>query len=108
MWFPGIDKLAGKKVKVCLSCQAASTKSPPLEPFRMAPLPSAPWKEVAEDFAGLFPSGDYIMVVVDESSRISDVEILTSTSAKAVIPELDHSVKLESEVVRIHKHACFV
>ena len=89
VWFPGIDKLAEEKVKNCLSCQAASTKSPPREPLRMTPLPSAPWKEVAVDFAGPFPSGDYIMVVTDEFSRFPEVEILTSTSAKAVIPKLD-------------------
>ena len=85
VWFPGIDKLAEEKVKNCLSCQAASTKSPPLEPLRMTPLPSAPWKEVAVDFAGPFPSGDYIMVVTDEFSRFPEVEILTSTSARTVI-----------------------
>jgi len=33
VWFPGIDNLAEEKVKNCLSCQAASTKSPPLEPL---------------------------------------------------------------------------
>jgi len=55
----------------------------------MTPLPSAPWKEVAIDFAGPFPSGDYIMVVTDEFSHFPEVEILTSTSAKAVIPKLD-------------------
>ena len=89
VWFPGIDKLAEEKVKNCLSCQAASTKSPPLEPLRMTPLPSAPWKEVAVDFAGPFPSGDYIMVVTDEFSRFPEVEILTSTSTRTVIPKLD-------------------
>ena len=86
MWFPGIGKLAEEKVKNCLSCQAASTKSPPREPLPMTPLPSAPRKEVAVDFAGPFPSGDYIMVVTDEFSRFPEVEILTSTSATAVIP----------------------
>ena len=89
VWFPGIDKLAEEKVKNCLSCQAASTKSPPLDPLRMTSLPSGPWKEVAVDFAGPFPSGDYIMVVTDEFSRFPEVEILTSTSARAVIPKLD-------------------
>ena len=88
VWFPGIDKLA-EEVKNHLSCQAASTKSPPLEPLRMTPLPSAPWKDVAVDFAGPFPSGDYIMVVTDEFSRFPEVEILTSTSARTVIPKLD-------------------
>ena len=55
----------------------------------MITLPTAPWKEVAVDFAGLFPSRDYIVVVVDEFSRFPEVELLTSTSAKAVVPKLD-------------------
>ena len=67
-----------------------TAKSPPPEPLRMTTLSSAPWKEVAVDFAGPFPSGDYIMVVVDEFSRFPEVELLTSTSAaKAVVPKLD-------------------
>jgi len=89
VWFPGIEKLAEEKVKNCLSCQAATPKSPLREPLRITPLPSAPWKEVAVDFAGPFPYGNYIMVVTDEFSRFPEVEILTLTSAKAVIPKLD-------------------
>ena len=64
-------------------------KSPPTKPLRMITLPTAPWKEVAVDFAGPFPSRDYIVVVVDEFSRFPEVELLTSTSAKAVVPKLD-------------------
>ena len=88
VWFPGIDKLTEEK-KNCLSCQAATAKSPPPEPLWRTTLPSAPWKEVAADFAGPFLSGNYIMVVVDEFSRFPRVELLTSTSAKAVVPKLD-------------------
>ena len=33
VWFPGIDKLTEDKVKNCLSCQAATAKSPPPEPL---------------------------------------------------------------------------
>ena len=69
VWFPGIDKLTEDNEKNCLSCQAATAKSPPPEPLRMTTLPSAPWKEVAVDFAGPFLCGDYIMVVVDEFSE---------------------------------------
>jgi len=76
VWFPGIDKLAEEKVKNCLSCQAASNTLPPLEPLRMTPLPSAPWKDVAVDFAGPFPSGDYIMVVTDDFSHIFRTEFV--------------------------------
>ena len=87
VWFPAIDKMAEQKVQNCLSCQAATAKSPSIEPLRMTPLPSARWKEVAVDFAG--PTGEYIMVVTDEFSRFPEVEILTSTSARAVITKLN-------------------
>lgn len=50
----------------------------------MTPLLSA-----AVDFAGPFPSGDYIMVVTDEFGRFPEAELLTSTSARAVISKLD-------------------
>jgi len=66
----------------------------------MTPLPSAPWKEVAIDFAGPFPSGDYIMVVTDKFSHFPEVEILTSTSAKAVIPKLDAFEKRALDVLK--------
>ena len=55
----------------------------------VTPLPSGPWKEVSIDFAGTYPSGEYIMVVIDEYTRFPEVEILTSTTAKSVIPKLD-------------------
>ena len=76
-------------IRNCLPRQAATTKSPPPEALRMTKLPSAPWKEAAIDVAGPFPSGDYIMVVIDEYSRFPEVELLTSRSAKAVTPKLD-------------------
>ena len=41
------------------------------------------------DFCGPFPSGDYLMVIIDEYSRYPEVEILKSTSSKTVIPKID-------------------
>ena len=76
-------------IQNCLPCQATTAKFPPPEPLLVTKIPSAPWQEVAIDFAGPFPSGDYITVVIDEFSRFPEVELLTSTSAKAVIPKLD-------------------
>ena len=89
VWFPGIDKMAEEKIHNCLPCQASTQgKLPPPEPLKMTPLPSASWKEVAIDFAGPFPTGDYIMVVIDEYGRFPEVETITSTSARAIIPKL--------------------
>ncbi|XP_041471791.1 uncharacterized protein K02A2.6-like [Lytechinus variegatus] len=54
----------------------------------MSELPSGPWVNVSIDFADL-PSGEHLLVIVDDHSRYPVVEIVTSTSAKAVIPKLD-------------------
>ena len=89
VWFPGIDKLVEYKVKLCIACQATSGNAERMEPLNMTPLPDGPWQEVAIDFKGPFPSGDYLLVVVDEYSRFPEVEIVSSTAARAVIPKLD-------------------
>ena len=55
----------------------------------MTPLPSGPCKMLAMDFLGPFPSGDYLLVVIDEYSCFPEVEIIKSTSTKSVIPSLN-------------------
>ena len=88
VWFPRLDNLVEATVKCCLAC-LSTTKEYNTEPLKMTPLPTAPWTEVSIDFAGPFPSGDYIMVVTDDYSRYPEIEILSSVSARAVIPKLD-------------------
>ena len=67
VWFPGIDKLVEEKIKRCHPCQVSTPEnSKPSEPLKMTPLPNGPWKEVSIDFAGPYPSGEYVMVVIDE------------------------------------------
>ena len=41
------------------------------------------------DFCGPFPTGEYLFVVTDAYSRFPEVEIVHSTSASAIIPQLD-------------------
>lgn len=90
VWFPGIDKMVEEMVRECLPCQAANHDAKPVpEPLQMSPLPQGPWQELSMDFCGPFPNGDYLLVVTDDFSRFPEVEILRSTSAKAVIPHLD-------------------
>ena len=60
----------------------------------MSELPSGPWKELASDFYGSLPSGEYILVLVDEYTRYPVVEIITSISANCVIPVLDKTFAL--------------
>ena len=51
--------------------------------------PQRTLKGSCSGFCWTIPTHDYIMVVTDEFSRFPEVEILTSTSARAVIPKLD-------------------
>ncbi|KAI8513647.1 hypothetical protein Bbelb_079710 [Branchiostoma belcheri] len=88
VWFPGIDDKVNEALKGCLACQA-TTKTPTAVPLQPTVMPEHPWSELCADFWGPLPSGDYLMVVIDEHSRYPVVEHLRSTSAQAVIPVLD-------------------
>jgi len=86
VWFPRMDSLVDSIVKRCVPCQVATPK-PSREPLQMTPLPSGPWEQVSIDFCEV--AGHYVLVVVDDYSRFPEIEIVHSTSAKAVIPKLD-------------------
>ena len=87
VWFaklinPAVDEV----VKKCFPCQIATPKSSH-EPLEMTPLPDGPWQHVSVDFCKV--AGHYVLVVIDDYSRFLEVEIMHSTSARAVIPKLD-------------------
>ena len=87
-WFPLMDKMVEDKVNGCLACQAA-TYTPTRDPLKPTPLPERAWQRVAADFWGPLPTGEHLLVVIDEYSRYPEVEICSGTSSKTVIPHLD-------------------
>ena len=90
IWFPGLDRQVEQAVRECLSCQAATRSNTSNQaPLMMTNLPNGPWEEVSADFHGPLASGDYLLVIVDDFSRFPEVEIISSLSAKAVIPKFD-------------------
>ena len=60
----------------------------------MSDLPRGPWLHLSMDFCGPLPSGDYLMVLMDEYSRYPFVDIVRKTSADAVIPVIDKAFSL--------------
>ncbi|PFX34758.1 Retrovirus-related Pol polyprotein [Stylophora pistillata] len=74
-------------IQHCHPCQVVNV-SPEREQLRMTPMPSEPWKEVALDFWGPIHTGEYLLVMVCKQSRWAEVELVTSTSARAVIPKM--------------------
>ncbi len=88
VWFPDMDKKIEDAIKSCIPCQANSNVCA-REPLRMSPLPRGPWLNLSLDFCGPLPSGDYLLVLIDEYSRYPVVKIVRSTSAEATIAALD-------------------
>ena len=81
-----MDAPVDQVVKKCFLCRTATPK-PSREPLKMTPLPDGPWQQVSIDFCEV--AGLYVLVVSDDYSRFPEVEIVHSTSAKAVLPKLD-------------------
>ena len=93
VYFPGIDKLVGNICKSCIPCLASTPKTV-FEPLQMSELPTNIWENLSVDFCGPFPSGYYLMVIIDEYSRYPIVETLTSLTSKCVIPLLDKTFSI--------------
>ena len=77
------------EVKQCITPCHANTGRGTVEPLHMSDLPREPWLNLSVDFCEPLPSGDYLMVIVDEYSRSPVVEVVHSTSSEVVIPVED-------------------
>ena len=88
VWFPGIDNMVTRTIDECIACKS-SYDPKPREPLVMTELPTKKWSSLAADFYGPLPSGDYLLVVMDEYSRFPEVDIIKSLSSNTVIPVLD-------------------
>jgi hypothetical protein len=88
VWWPKVDKDVEEFVRSCKSCQlvGCSSKSEPLGVTRM---PQEAWSQLAADFLGPIPSGEYLLVIIDYYSRYKIVEIMQNTTASALIDVFD-------------------
>ncbi|KAK3740154.1 hypothetical protein QZH41_003822 [Actinostola sp. cb2023] len=67
----------------------------------MSKLPDGPWLEISADLFGPLPSGQHLLVVIDDYSRFPEVEIVHSTSADAVVPHLDNIISRHQIPIKI-------
>ena len=87
VWFSRMDSLVDSVVKRCVPCQVATPK-PSREPLQTTHSPNGPWEQVSIDFCEV--AGHYVLVVIDDVSRFPEIEVIHSSSAKAVISKLNH------------------
>ena len=88
VWFARIDAMVAKLLDEYIAC-SVSYDPKSREPLVMSELPSRKWSHLCADFYGPLPSGDYLLVILDEYSRFPEVEIIRSLSAQPVIPVFD-------------------
>ncbi len=81
VWFPKMDEAVSAVVNPCIACQA-TVNMPSQEPVKSTQLPNGPWESLAVDYYGPLPSGDYVLVVIDEYSRFPEIEFTTSSQLK--------------------------
>ena len=55
----------------------------------MNELPPKPWHTVHVNFCGLFPTEEYLLVVIDAYSQFPEVEIVKSTSVVSTIAKFE-------------------
>ena len=103
IWFPAIDILAERRVRSCLACQATTSTPITPEPIISTPIPAVPWKTLSADFLGPLPTGELLLVVMDDFSRFPEVEIVSSTASTTVIPKLDSILAITRMDVSIYK-----
>lgn len=86
-WWPHMDQEIIKACETCEGCRLVQASDPP-EPMHRRALPDKPWVDIAIDFLGPMPTGEYILVVIDYFSRYVNVEIMTHITAKETIKRL--------------------
>lgn len=88
VWWPGMDKEISKWVASCEGCRLVGLPQKP-EPFRRRPLPSEAWTDVAIDFLGPLPSGEYLFVIIDYFSKYKEVEVMTKITARETVERMN-------------------
>ena len=88
VWWPKVDKQAEQHVKECLTCQISGNPEPP-PPLAVVSPPIEPWSCVHVDFYGPTPTGEHILVMLDETTGFPEVEIMTKTTAFLTIRAFD-------------------
>lgn len=64
-----------EQASCCLPCQSPTPKTKH-QSLQMSELPQGPWRNVSVDFCCPFPSGDFLLVRLDQYSQFPFVEIV--------------------------------
>ena len=102
VWFAGLNQLVENKVGGYMICQCCTSNKGLKNPVSMARMSDKVWDEISIDFFGPLPSGEYCLVLTDDSSRYKAVKIVRSTGTDSTVGRLDevHTVLGIPSVIR--------
>ena len=83
-----MDRMVENIISACHK-GAISTSNTHPEHLHMSALPKGSWINISLDFCGPLPSGDYLVVIVGEYSRLPNVETTRSLADEKIIPIID-------------------
>ena len=86
-WFPKMEQIITTELQPCNQCQLF-TQSSQKAPLTSTPSPSLPWENVSLDLFGPLPNKSHILVARCNLTRFPDVNIVSSTASKHVLPAL--------------------
>lgn len=78
VWFKTLDKQVENAIQNCPTC-AVITDSTSRDPIAIPELAKNPMEQVNMDYAGPFPNGKYLFIMIDEFSKYPFVEVVSST-----------------------------
>ena len=84
VWWPSMEKDAENFCRLCRECQRVGLPDPP-EEMRRTELPKGPWQDLAADFMGPLPNGEYVLVIVDYFSHYFEVNFIRRVTSTVIV-----------------------
>lgn len=89
VWWPKINTDVENLVSHCLPCQATAPATMNHAPLTMTKLPKKPWSVLAADLQGLYPTGEYLFMIINYRSKYPIVVKPKNTISTRLIVNLD-------------------
>ena len=83
-----MDTAVEEYINKCHACQVTGGPSRP-EPVKPTELPCERWSSLAIDVCGPFPSGEYVVTLIDYYSRWPEAKIMKSVTSRTILAWLD-------------------
>ncbi|XP_028397227.1 uncharacterized protein K02A2.6-like [Dendronephthya gigantea] len=83
-----MDAEVEEHINKCHACQVTGSPSRP-EPVKPTELPSERWSSLAIDVCGPFPSGEYVVTLIDYYSRWPEAKVMKSITSRNILAWLD-------------------